>query len=55
MDHSVRAYLRRRSDNELKEILYYCLQKDDDIHQDCVSIILEIFEERSLESDGVTL
>ena len=51
MDHSVRAYLSRRSDKELKEILHYCLQQDDEIHQACVSMILEIFEERSIDVD----
>ena len=49
MDHSVRGYLRRRSDDELKMALRYCLQQEEEIYQDYISIILEIFEERNLK------
>ena len=47
MDHSIRGYLNRCSDAELKVALQYCREQNSDIYQETIGIILEILEKRS--------
>lgn len=54
MDHSVRGYLNRRSNEELKTALTYCMAQEDDIYLDYIAIILEILENRLLKPDKPT-
>ena len=51
MDHSVRGYLNRRTNEELRFALEYCLAQKDKVYQDYVAIIFEILENRLLKSD----
>ena len=52
MDHSLRSYLNRQSDETLKIALRDCLKHDSEHYTDIANLILEILENRILGSDS---
>ncbi len=53
-DHSLGAYLRRRTTKELEDMLAYCLQEDNYVNYEQVILeILSIFYEQDAQETAI--